>query len=477
MTKSRRRVLWVFWAVLTLGIGGYLALGLFTKDAGMNPWLASARALFLPGETTHGHYQIELACESCHTEPFGGKATMQDACVNCHGAALKAANDTHPLTKFTDPRNADRLEKLDATQCVTCHTEHRPRITHAMGVSLPQDLCFNCHSEVARDRPSHEGLGFETCGSAGCHKYHDNRALYGDFLVKHAKDPARSGKGVVAERDFRRTIQDLVSYPLERHPLRKLGFAEADAPTHVARADHVTSDWLASTHANNGVNCSGCHGVKKDEASAYAWVQKPDHTACAACHGSEVQGFLAGKHGMRLERGLSAMTPASARRPMKADAHSNALGCATCHSAHAFDTRKAAVEACTGCHDDTHTREYVGSPHHELWQKELAGTLPPGSGVTCATCHMPRVDHRQDDVKRTLVQHNQNDTLAPNEKMLRPVCMACHGLPFSIDALADRALVTRNFKGRPAAHIRSVDMALDAERRAEASRKREKEQQ
>jgi formate-dependent nitrite reductase cytochrome c552 subunit len=443
----------------------------------MNPWLASARALFLPGETTHGHYQIELACESCHTEPFGGKATMQDACVNCHGAALKAANDTHPLTKFTDPRNADRLEKLDATQCVTCHTEHRPRITHAMGVSLPQDLCFNCHSEVARDRPSHEGLGFETCGSAGCHKYHDNRALYGDFLVKHAKDPARSGKGVVAERDFRRTIQDLVSYPLERHPLRKLGFAEADAPTHVARADHVTSDWLASTHANNGVNCSGCHGVKKDEASAYAWVQKPDHTACAACHGSEVQGFLAGKHGMRLERGLSAMTPASARRPMKADAHSNALGCATCHSAHAFDTRKAAVEACTGCHDDTHTREYVGSPHHELWQKELAGTLPPGSGVTCATCHMPRVDHRQDDVKRTLVQHNQNDTLAPNEKMLRPVCMACHGLPFSIDALADRALVTRNFKGRPAAHIRSVDMALDAERRAEASRKREKEQQ
>jgi hypothetical protein len=61
--------------------------------------------------------------------------------------------------------------------------------------------------------------------------------------------------------------------------------------------------------------------------------------------------------------------------------------------------------------------------------------------------------------------------------MLRPVCMACHGLPFSIDALADRALVTRNFRGRPATHIRSIDMALDAERRAEESRRREKEPQ
>ena len=33
--------------------------------------------------------------------------------------------------------------------------------------------------------------------------------------------------------------------------------------------------------------------------------------------------------------------------------------------------------------------------------------------------------------------HNQSDGLRPNEKMIRPVCLDCHGLGFAIDALAD----------------------------------------
>jgi hypothetical protein len=180
---------------------------------------------------------------------------------------------------------------------------------------------------------------------------------------------------------------------------------------------------------------------------------------------------------MRLERGLGPMSPAMARQPMKADAHSKSLGCASCHAAHTFDTRKAQVEACMSCHDDGHTRAYIGSPHHELWKKELAGQAPPGSGVTCATCHLPRIEHRQDDVKRILVQHNQNETLRPAEKMIRPVCMSCHGLGFSIDAIADTTLALSNYRGRPKARIRSIEMALEAESRAEESRRREKSQQ
>ena len=45
-------------------------------------------------------------------------------------------------------------------------------------------------------------------------------------------------------------------------------------------------------------------------------------------------------------------------------------------------------------------------------------------------------------MKRTLVQHNQNDGLQPNEKMIRPVCMSCHGLGFSIDALAGKKVAS-----------------------------------
>ncbi len=58
------------------------------------------------------------------------------------------------------------------------------------------------------------------------------------------------------------------------------------------------------------------------------------------------------------------------------------------------------------------------------------------------------------------MQHNQNANLRPNEKMLRSVCLECHSLGLSIDALADPELVRRNFGGQPARHVPSIEMAL-----------------
>jgi len=106
------------------------------------------RTVFLPGETTDGHYQIELACDACHGEAFADTEAMQAACVECHGAELKRVDDSHPQRKFTDPRNADRVASLDARWCVTCHQEHRPELTSTMGLSLPGDYCYRCHEKV-----------------------------------------------------------------------------------------------------------------------------------------------------------------------------------------------------------------------------------------------------------------------------------------------------------------------------------------
>jgi hypothetical protein len=397
-------------------VGGYAATGVLYKGAASHPLLVPARSLLLPGKTTHGHHQIELACESCHSSPFGGKEALQKACEGCHAAELKAANDTHPQSKFTDPRNADRLEKLDATLCVTCHVEHRPGVTTAMGLSLPRDFCFHCHADIAKDRPSHAGMGFETCNSAGCHKFHDNRALYEDFLTKHLDDPRLKAKPLLPGR---------VSH--EQKPV--------NAPD--GKADPATlRDWLETAHAKAGVNCSGCHGTP--------WQERPTEAACKECHAPEVKGFLAGKHGMRIAAGLSPMTPALARRAMRPEAAHAALGCTSCHAAHRFDTKKAAMEACVGCHQDQHTIAYERSSHRILWEKELNGDAPGGSGVSCASCHMPRVEYRDEDlgVRRILVQHNQNETLEPAEKMIRPVCLHCHGLGFSIDSLAGRKVAS-----------------------------------
>jgi hypothetical protein len=389
------------WAVLSLGIVAVVAIPHLRGGEG--------RRIHMPGTTSNGHYQIEADCDGCHT-PFEG--VRQDACTRCHAKELETAKDSHPLTKFTDPRNAERTASLDARLCVTCHREHLPAETDRLGVTLPAGFCKSCHADVATDRPSHAGLPFEGCSATGCHKFHDNRALYEDFVALHLDEP------------------DTVDSP--HAPPRKAAApaARATAPDHEGD-EALVRDWLETAHARGGVNCGKCHSPKG------AWNDHPGHDVCAGCHAGEADGFLAGRHGMRLAAGLSPMGPAMARLPMRADARERTLGCTSCHGAHRFDTQRAATTACLGCHSDEHSVAHQASPH-------------ANAGVTCATCHLPR--------EGGVPQHNQNDNLRPREKMVRSVCLSCHGLAFSLRALADEALIRNNFQGRPTVSLSTFDM-------------------
>ncbi|WP_223826068.1 cytochrome c3 family protein [Spongiibacter pelagi] len=396
------------------------------------------------GEMTHGHHQIAMECSACHTDPFGGKEILQNACVDCHGEELSAVRDSHPKSKFTNPRNADRIEKLDARFCIACHVEHRLDKTNAMGVTLPNDFCFECHQEIGEERPSHAGMGFETCASAGCHNFHDNQALYEDFLLEHANEPMFAEVAKVLARnaqDYRKT---------EATPLT------ADDADGVVVNQEITSHWLGSAHAEAGVNCSGCHA---SETQTKNWVQHPDHQVCANCHEQETAGFLAGKHGMKMGLGLPPMRVAEARIPMHPEAAHKSLSCSSCHEPHRVDTQYAAVEACSSCHASTHVQNFKASPH-----AQIAVNKPDAEEeqVTCATCHMPRTVAPNG---RVSVEHNQNANLRPNEKMIRGVCMDCHSLSFSIDALADPELIERNFSGRPSVHIPSIEMSLERDKK------------
>ena len=165
------------------------------------------------------------------------------------------------------------------------------------------------------------------------------------------------------------------------------------------------------------------------------------------------------------------MSPAMAKLPMHAEAAHKELTCNSCHQGHGFDTQEAAVKACQSCHADDHTKAFMDSPHGELWQQSLAGDITSEEAVSCATCHMPREIIGSGDRQRTVVQHNQNDNLRPNEKMIRPVCLNCHELQFSLNALADPELIERNFDGHPSVHIESIDMATsrDTARETESS--------
>lgn len=431
--RLQKKGLWIGWLCLTVILGVYLSNDLFHDKQG----------LFLSGKTTNAHYQIEEKCNLCHT-PFQG--VKEEACLQCHEDELKKANDSHKVKLFDDPRNEASLKIINAKSCLTCHREHQPEMTLAIGVTQPRDFCVKCHQEVAKERPSHRNLSFDTCSD--CHNYHDNRGLYEDFLAKHLHeaDTLPSDKAILPARNFLTFYQATA-----KHSLDALTLAQQDAPVSVDLAQ--AKDWDHSSHANSGVNCMMCHS--QDQKT---WVAKPDASFCQSCHEDQVKGFLGGKHGARLANKLPAMTTDKARLPMKEKPKT--VNCMSCHPAHKFDTAPdiAGVTSCLTCHADEHSRAYKNSPHFKLWDKVKTGQLDKNAGVSCATCHLPRESRRFKGKKRIKVQHNQNDNLHPNSKMIRDVCLSCHGLSFTLDALADKNLIRNNFTGHPKTHLPSLEM-------------------
>lgn len=478
-----------FWI---LGTAGTLA-----AVAGVVAWMTIGgdREILLVGETTDAHHQIELTCETCHAAPpFASPAkalrALNKTCRGCHEAELKAAKDSHPPGKFRNPRMVAYWEKLDARFCTACHVEHRPEVTRTSAVTVAADFCVACHSEGEQDvrvnRPSHAGLSFDTCASSGCHNYHDNQALYADFLVQHAGRP-----WLAPEPMHRLSAQARVGGPGTD---AGLGRDDAIAPESALRDPAVLDAWAGSGHAAAGENCAACHAPDAGEAATAAeleahWTEAPDAAVCEDCHRWQARTFAQGRHGMRQHprlakprnphRGLKRLglgerlppaavawftDPAPPRRvsvgearpPMHAEAAHQSLHCGSCHSPHSADRVEAAVEACASCHDDPHTQAYFGSPHHVLWEAEVAGEAAPGTGVSCTTCHLEKIERRG----KIRVSHNQNDLLRPNSKMIRPVCLDCHGLGFSLNALADPGQIARNFEGQPETQVESIAWAV-----------------
>lgn len=428
---------WIVWGCSSLVALIYLGYVMFYGDN---------KQTFLIGEATHGHHQIELACTTCHTEAFGGMELIQESCVGCHAEELEVAHDSHPKKKFNDPRNADLLNIIDARYCVSCHTEHKNEQTNEMGLTLPKDYCFHCHEKVIEERESHKGLAFDSCASAGCHNYHDNRALYETFLVENSTQRTQA--------KWLKAVHEIVE---NKKPISTTKFVAQEHHTNTfakkaAAHPDIMTQLQMDKHSQAGISCGGCHSTQEDPDQ---WIEKPGIEQCKSCHEKQAEGFLLGKHGMRLAQNLSAMTPAQGRLDFKENAAHKELNCNSCHSAHDFNPKPASTQACLSCHDDEHSLAFNHSPHAEANKESLAD-----NPITCATCHMPKTEQKLDGTDFIFTQHNQNENLRPNEKMIRPVCMNCHNLEFSIDALADPTLILNNFNGKPKKHIPSIDWSL-----------------
>ena len=412
------------WLAVSGGIGGYYYY-LF--------YHAPDKTALLPGITTHGHHQIEMECAACHTNEkqkniFTSSGVPSSACIDCHGEALEEFSDSHPVRKFKNPENAVFIKHINAVNCVTCHQEHNQKITGEMSVSLPADYCAHCHDSTLRNLESHKNLDYQSCATAGCHNYHDNTALAPSYLLNNYGKPDLLEDPRVPELQ---TLQSWLDAGHKQRPPATL----ANAPSeHQDQA--ISHQWQHTAHAAAGVNCTDCHGPSD------SWVDKPGIDSCNSCHDHQVHDFKQGKHGMRLAfDSLSPMSPSMARIPMKAEAAHRSLDCNACHQPHKEDRKFAAYEACIQCHDDEHTRNYENSTHHKLWLAEVESGVETRTGVSCASCHMPRV--KRDG--NFITSHDQTANLRPNEKMIKSVCANCHGLQFSMNALADPHTVTGNF--------------------------------
>ncbi|MGP1375364.1 MAG: cytochrome c3 family protein [Almyronema sp.] len=162
-------------------------------------WLAAAFALdrkqvFLPGETSVGHYLFETSCASCHE---GFKPVTNETCLRCHEAEM--AEDAHGVKKFRDPRWAAELDKLAVLTCTTCHNEHVHMFSR--GVHLQPDLCMTCHAGIiSGDLKSHDGFSADGCWTAGCHNYHDHRSISAGFLRQNLDQPPMLPVQVLPDR-------------------------------------------------------------------------------------------------------------------------------------------------------------------------------------------------------------------------------------------------------------------------------------
>ena len=159
-------------AVCILLIGWFIAA--FTLDN---------KQVFLPGETSVGHYLFETSCNSCHE---GFKPVSNETCLRCHEAEMET--DAHGFKKFRDPRWAADLQKLEVLTCTTCHNEHVHMFDR--GVHLQPDLCMICHEGIINgDLQSHNGFTPDGCWTAGCHNFHDHRAISTGFLRQNLDQP------------------------------------------------------------------------------------------------------------------------------------------------------------------------------------------------------------------------------------------------------------------------------------------------
>ncbi len=186
----------------------------------------------------------------------------------------------------------------------------------------------------------------------------------------------------------------------------------------------AVSDWQLSKHAENGIDCSACHGEGHQSAADVSKAKVPTPETCGTCHEERVRQYLSGKHAaawaamkamptihyqpMAMIEGMKGCggchkigvkTPEEIQGLAAEGGHAFGIAsCDACHTRHTFSVVEARQpQACQTCHmgfDHPQWEMYSASKHGVRALLKQNGTLPQtAAGPTCQTCHMPDGDH------------------------------------------------------------------------------------
>jgi hypothetical protein len=334
-------------------------------------------------------------------------------------------------TALLPGRTTDAHHQIEM-ECAACHTNEKvENIFTSSGVT--NDSCNKCHAEdLAAFSDSHPTRKFKNPENAIFIDHID--AL--NCITCHSEHNAKiTGKMAVSlPPDYCAHCHDVTLQTLDSH--KDLTFDTcATAGCHNYH-DNISLEpsFLLKHFDDTDLLPKQNILTTSPKPCPDPWNPSTTSQSCASCHDTEMTDFKKGKHGMRFAfEHLSPMTPALARLPMKASAAHREMDCRACHQPEQKSKPHfASQDSCLQCHDDDHSQNHKLSSHFNL-------------GVTCASCHMPR-EEREGTI---IVNHDNTANLRPNEKMIKNVCLDCHGLQFSMNAMTDPLLIKSNFSSPP----------------------------
>jgi DmsE family decaheme c-type cytochrome len=247
-------------------------------------------------------------CKTCHEAEFKsydhgahwkidkdpkGDVTKQ-GCEGCHGPGKAHAEEggkLETLFRFTG-RTAESTSKQCLTchefteshsnflrsehvkngvGCVDCHSEHKPKIEHALLKEKQPQLCFGCHQEARADfsKPFHHRVNEGLIACSNCHNPH------GGFLTRQLNATAAQDQVC-----FTCHSEKAGPFVFEHPPSKVEGCVMCHTP-------HGSTNPRLLKRSNVNTLCLECHTFTVDSAAPAIPTfhnQAQKYQACTMCH-------------------------------------------------------------------------------------------------------------------------------------------------------------------------------------------------